>query len=373
MIKMTYKVRFVDYPEHYRRIWNEITECIEDCLSHGDLILRQQTDELEQNLASFIGVKHAVGLNSGTDALFFSLKAAGVSPGDEVITVSHTFVATIAAIHYCGAKPVLIDIADDMNMDTDAVKRAITSRTRAIIPVHLNGRLCDMAALTEISEKHNILLIEDAAQSLGGKFKNGNAGSFGLTGCFSFYPAKILGCAGDGGALVTNNDAIAEKARLLRDHGYRRDTGDILFYGYNSRIDNIQAAILNVKLKYLPDWIRRRREIAEIYQDGLKDIDFIKLPPAPVENGTYYDVFQNYVIRSHKRDALFEFLKEKEIETLISWPKPTHGHKNLNLSEYSLPNTELISREVISLPMYPELSNDGIRYVIDTIKSFYMR
>lgn len=373
MIKMTYKVRFVDYPEHYRRIWKEIMDCIGDCLSHGNLILRQQTDEFEQELASFIGVKHAVGLNSGTDALFFSLKAAEVRPGDEVITVSHTFVATIAAIHYCGAKPVLVDVADDMNMDTDAVESAITSKTKAIIPVHLNGRLCDMDSLTGISERYNIPLIEDAAQALGGKFKDAYAGSFGLTGCFSFYPAKILGCAGDGGALVTNSSKIAENVRLLRDHGYRRSTGDILFYGYNSRIDNIQAAMLKVKLKYLPNWIKRRREIAQMYQHGLENVQAIILPPGPVDDGKYFDVFQNYVIRTHERNVLFEFLKKRGVETLISWPKPTHAHKNLNLSDFHLPITERLSQEVISLPMYPEISNEGIQYVIDTIKSFHTK
>jgi len=367
---MAYKVRFVDYPEHYRRIWDEITGAIEECLSRGDLILREQTDRFESALAGFVGVKHAVGLNSGTDALFFSLKAAGIVPGDEVITVSHTFVATIAAIHYCGATPVLVDVGEDMNMDASQLEKSISSKTKAIIPVHLNGRVCDMKTVNAVADDHNLIVIEDAAQSLGAKFGGKNAGSFGLTSCFSFYPAKILGCAGDGGALLTNDDAIAEKARLLRDHGYRRSTGDILFYGYNSRIDNIQAAILDVKLKYLPDWIKRRREIAAMYHNGLKNLDTITLPPVPVPAGDYFDVFQNYVIRTQKRDRLFGFLQEKGIETLISWPTPTHHHPSLQLSHFRLPVTEKISKEVLSLPLYPEISDENIACVIETIKTF---
>lgn len=367
---MAYKVRFIDYPEHYRRIWGETLGSIEACLTKGDLIMREQLDQFESDLAEFVGVKHAIGLNSGTDALFFSLKAAGIRPGDEVITVSHTFVATIAAIEYCGARPVLIDVGDDMNMDTDLIEKVISKHTKAIIPVHLNGRLCNMEKIIAVAERHNLIVIEDSAQSLGAKFCGKNAGSFGLTGCFSFYPAKILGCAGDGGALVTDNDTIADKTRLLRDHGYKRSTGDIVFYGYNSRLDNIQAAILNVKLKYLPDWIARRREIANMYQDGLEDISGLVLPPKPEERNDYYDVFQNYVIRSSKRDSLHKYLQEKGIETLISWPKPTHHHPPLHLSQFNLPMTERLSKEVLSLPLFPEISDANVQYVIETLKHF---
>ena len=369
---MSYKVRFVDYPEHYRRIWDETLSSITECLSHGDLIMRQQVEDFETTLASFVGVKHAISLNSGTDALFFSLKAAGIKPGDEVITVSHTFVATIAAIHYCGATPILIDVNEDMNMDTRQLENIITSKTKAIIPVHLNGRVCDMKPIMEIAEKHNLIVIEDSAQSLGASYNRKKAGSIGLTGCFSFYPAKILGCAGDGGALVTNDDKIAERVRLLRDHGYVRGTGEIRMYGYNSRLDNIQAAMLNVKMKYLPLWIERRREIASIYQRGLENIGDITLPPKPSIEKDHFDVFQNYVIRTGKRDHLFEFLIEEGIETLISWPIPTHHHKSLNLSCYNLPKTEQLSKEVLSLPLFPELKNEKIEYIINTVQNFYL-
>jgi len=368
---MAYTVRFVNYPEHYRRIWDETMGAIEDCLRNGDLIMRQQVDDFEASLASFVGVKHAVSLNSGTDALFFSLKAAGIGPGDEVITVSHTFVATIAAIQYCGAKPVLVDVGSDMNMDPALVEKAITKNTKAIIPVHLNGRVCDMKPILEIAGRHGLKVIEDAAQSLGGMYDGRKAGSFGLTGCFSFYPAKILGCAGDGGALVTNDDDIAAKARLYRDHGYVRSTGEIVLYGYNSRLDNIQAAMLNVKFPHLPGWIERRREIARKYHAGLGNIRGITLQPHPDEDPKFYDAFQNYVIRSDRRDALAQYLKDEGVEILISWPIPTHVHKALNLSHYQLPETEKLSRTVLSLPMFPELSDEHVDIVIQKIRKFY--
>ena len=197
------------------------------------------------------------------------------------------------------------------------------------------------------------------------------AGSIGLTGCFSFYPAKILGCAGDGGALTTNDDELARKVRLLRDHGFKRDTNELLMYGYNSRLDNIQAAILDVKLRHLPEWLERRREIARSYQRGLRDVGDLVLPDQPTEDGPHYDVFQNYVIRTARRDQLFSYLKDKGIETLISWPKPNHHHPNLKLTQFKLPETELLSRTVLSLPIFPELSDEEVAYVVETVSSFY--
>ena len=370
---MVYKVPFVNYPEHYRRMWNEVIGAISEALSKGDLLLRGQLRQFENDIASFIGAKYAVGLNSGTDAMFLSLKAAEIGLGDEVITVAHTFVATIACIVHCGAKPILVDVGEDMNMDIDQMEQKISPKTKAIIPVYLNGRLCNMKKLMKIAEEHNLIVIEDAAQALGATFEGKKAGSFGLTGCFSLYPAKILGAAGDGGFLTTNNEEIDEKIRLLRDHGQERGTGKIFFYGFNSRLDNIQAAILNVKLKYLPKWIERRREIARIYHDGLSDIAEVKLPPPPTTTGSYYDVYQNYVIRIKDRDELVKFLEAKGVETMVSWRIPNHVHPALDLSHFSLPETEKLSNEVVSLPMYPELPNEQVQYVIDVIHDFYER
>ena len=366
-----YKVPFVNYPEHYRRIWNEVMEAIEEVLSKGDLILRDQLRQFEENIASFVGVKYAVGVNSGTDALYLSLKAAGVGQGDEVVTVAHTFVATLSVIVHCGAKPVLVDVGEDMNMDVEQVEHVITPRTKAIIPVYLNGRMWDMKKLMAIANERDLLVIEDAAQALGATFDGKMAGSFGLTGCFSFYPAKMLGAAGDGGVVVTNDEEIAEKIRLLRDHGYQRSTDDILCYGYNSRLDNVQAAILDVKLKHLPGWIERRRELANLYHHGLSDLPELKLPSPPHSDDRFFDVYQNYVIRAKERDRLVAHLKENGIEILVSWPKPMHHHDALGLKHFHLPKTEQISNEVLSLPMYPELGEVDVGVVVEAINNFY--
>lgn len=366
-----YKVPFVNYPEHYRRLWDEVMAAITECLTKGDLILRNQLRQFEENTASFVGTKYAVGVNSGTDALHLSLLAAGIGPGDEVITVAHTFVASAAVIVHCGATPILVDVGEDFNMNMELLEQAVTPRTRAIMPVHLNGRLCDMVKLMEIAEKYNLIVVEDAAQALGATFDGQKAGSFGLTGSFSFYPAKTLGGAGDGGMLTTDDEGVAEKIRLLRDHGQDRATGDILFYGFNSRLDNLHAAILNVKLKYLPAWIERRRELASLYEKGLSGLPQIKTPPPPQQENRYFDVFTNYVVRAIERDKLVEHLRGSDIEVLISWPKPMYHHPALGLGHFLLPETEAISREVLSLPLYPELNNEQVEYVIESITKFY--
>jgi len=364
------KVSFVNYQVSFRNLKREINKAVQGVLSRGDLILRKDVDDFEKRLANFIGVKYAIALNSGTDALFLSLKAAGIGQGDEVITVSHTFVASIATIVQAGATPVLVDVKEDFTMDTDEVEAAISSKTKAIIPVHLNGRMCDMDELMRIAKKHNLIVIEDAAQSLGASFNGKKAGSIGLTGCFSFYPAKILGCAGDGGALTTNDDKIAEKVRLLRDHG-QRTKREIVCFGWNSRLDNLQAAILNVKFRYLTKWLKNRRIIAQRYNKSLADIKGIKVPEAPDSDKRYFDVYQNYVLRAEKRDELFEFLKKKGVETLIKDPVPNHWQNRLGLEHFKLPVSERLAKEVISLPMYPELAESQQRYVIKCVKEFY--
>ena len=369
---MNYKVRFVDFPLHYHRLEGEIDAVIKEALCGGDLIMRQQLRDFESNIASFVGTDYAVGLNSGTDALFLSLLAAGVGDGDEVITVAHTFVATTAAIVHCRATPILADVGEDFNMDMEQVEKAISPRTKAIIPVHLNGRLCDMERLMAVAGKHNLLVIEDAAQALGSSLDGKKAGSFGLAGCFSFYPAKVLGGIGDGGIMVTSSKELAEKVRLLRDHGQNRESGEILFYGFNSRLDNIQAAILDVKLKHLPDWIERRRELAILYESGFSDLPQVKTPPPP-QQGRFFDAYTNYVVRAEKRDELASHLKECGIEVLISWPKPMHQQAGLGLGHFHLPETEKVSKEVISLPIYPELTDDKVKYVIESTRSFYRK
>ena len=368
---MSYKVRFVDMPSHYGSLRDEILATVDEVLSRGDVILREDVLRFEEDFASFVETRYAVGVNSGTDALFLALRAAGVGKGDEVITVAHTFVATVAAIIHNGAAPILVDVGEDFNMDMDKVEEAVTPKTKAIIPVYLNGRLCGMERLMSIAQRHNLMIIEDACQSLGATFNGKKAGSFGSTGCFSLYPFKMLGAFGDGGIVTTNDEGIAEKIRLFRDHGQNRKTGEVLFYGFNSRLDNLQAAILSLKLRYLLKWIERRREVAEIYKRGLSDIFQLKLPHFPGEE--YYDVFQNYVVRVEKRDELVEFLRDKGVEVLISWPIPMHHHQGLKLRHFMLPQTERISKEVLSLPMNAEIDNEQVKYVIDCVHSFYSR
>ncbi len=368
---MAYKVPLVGFITQYHNMENEIDAAIKEVFLGGDFILREHLRRFENNIASLLGVKYAVGLNSGTDSMYLSLLAAGVGPGDEVVTVAHTFVATVAVIVHCGATPVLMDIGEDFNMDVEQLEQAITPRTKAIIPVHLNGRLCDMEKLMDIAVKYKLIVIEDAAQALGATFDGKKAGSFGLTGCFSFYPAKILGGAGDGGIAVTDDEGIVERIRLLRDHGQDRATGEILYYGFNSRLDNLQAAILNVKLRHLPDWIARRRELASLYEKGLSGLPQVQTPPPPQPETRYFDTFTHYVIRAQKRDKLVTHLKESGIEVLISWPIPTHHHKALGLGHFHLPETEKASREVVSLPLYTEISDEQVEYVIESVRKFY--
>ncbi len=366
---MDYKVPFVGYKIQYQNLKSEIDKAIQDVLQRGDLILRKDVEEFEKNLATFLGVKYAVGVNSGTDALILALRAAGVGPKDEVITVSHTFVASIESVHHCGATPILIEVGEDFNIDVDKIKEVITPKTKAILPIHLNGRMSEMEKLMEIAQKHNLIVIEDAAQALGAKFNEKMAGVFSLAACFSFYPAKLLGALGDAGAVVTNDKKIADKISLFRNHGQRAP--EIVCYGWTSRLDNLQAAILNVKFKYLPKWIERRREIATVYNKGLSGMSGVKLPPSPDSNPKYFDIYQNYVLKVQKRDEFFSFLKEKGVETLIKDPIAVHHHPALELSHFSLPYTEKLAKEVISLPMYPELAQEQIDYVINCVKEFY--
>lgn len=367
---MKYKVPFVNYPLQYKNLGREIDVAIKDVLLRGDLVLREDVEKLEKSIAFFVGTRFAVGVNSCTDALIFALKAAGIKKGDEVITVSHTFFATIEAIHHCGAESILIDVGEDFLIDPEKIEKVITKRTRAILPVHLNGRVCEMDKIMRLAKKYNLIVIEDAAQSLGAKFEGKMAGSFGLAGCFSFYPAKILGAFGDGGIVTTNNKNIAERTRLLRNHGQKTKT-EIVCYGFTSRLHNLQAAVLNVKFKHLPKWIKRRRGIAQIYSKGLLDVPEIKIPPAPKADVRFFDVYQNYIIKAKKRDKLFNYLKENGVETLIKDPIPLHFHAALGLSRFKLPHTERLAKEVISLPMYPELTDKQVEYVITRVRNFY--
>ncbi len=366
---MAYKVRFVEPDVHYRRIKQEIDSTMQDVLARGDLIYRRDLKQFEQTLAAFVGTRYAVGLNSGFHALHLSLIAAGIGPGDEVIVPAHTFVASVSAIVLAGARPILVDATEDYNIDMAAVEQAITPRTKAVMPVHLNGRLCDMGRLMALAEKRNLIIVEDAAQALGATFKGKKAGSFGLTGCFSFYPFKALGAFGDAGAITTDSEEIAVKAARLRYNGEDRATGEYHYHGFTCLLDNLQAAVLDVKLRHLPQWLERRRQVADMYLKGLSGVGDLRLPH--FKGDDYHDSYQNYVVRTRWRDELVKHLKENGVETLIHWPKPMWEHKGLALGPHHLSETEAICREVVSLPMNAEISDESVAYVIETIRKFY--
>jgi dTDP-4-amino-4,6-dideoxygalactose transaminase len=366
---LSYRVPFIDPREHYRRIKDEIDFAITDTLAKGDLVLRQQLRDFEEHLAEFVGVKYAVGVNSCYHALHFSLLAAGVGHGDEVITVGHTFVATVSAIVHTGAKPVLVDVRNDYNMSAEKFEAAITRATKAVIPVHLNGRVCDMEAVLAVANKYRLVVIEDAAQALGASFRSKRAGSFGLAGCFSFYPFKSLGGLGDGGAVTTNDPEVARFATLVRFNGEDRQTGEFHHHGYTALLDNVQAAVLDVKLRHLPKWIEHRRNVAQWYREGLDGIDGLTLPHFAGDQ--YFDSYQNYVIRTEHRDELREYLKSQGVETLVHWAKPMWEHKDLALVTPDLPETESICREVISLPMSAETTHEQVEIIVACIQEFF--
>jgi dTDP-4-amino-4,6-dideoxygalactose transaminase len=364
-----FKVPFVDPKEHYRRLKPEIDGAITDCFAKGDLVMRQQLRDFEANLASFVGTKYAIGLNSGYHALHFSLLAANVGPGDEVITVGHTFVACVSAIVHCGATPVLVEVAEDYNMSPEEFEAAITPKTKAVMPVHLNGRVCNMDRIMEIANRHNIAVVEDAAQALGAAYGGTRAGAFGATGCFSFYPFKVLGGFGDGGAITTNDPDIALAVGRLRFNGEDRETGEYHYHGHTALLDNVQAAVLDVKLRHLPDWIEHRRQIASHYHEGLSGVGDLQLPQfSQVE---HYDIFQNYVIRTGQREKLREHLTAEGVETLLHWPKPMWEHKALELKDPHLLETENICREVISLPMSAETTYEHVDITVAAIRGFF--
>ena len=365
------KIPFFNYPALFKMQQKEIIDTMQDVMSRGAYILQKDLEEFEDNLKRFLGVKHALGVADGTNALILSLRAAGIMPGDQVILPSHTYVATAASVHFVNAEPVLVECGPDHMIDPVAVERAVTDKTRVIMPVQLNGRTCDMDALQTIADQHNLIIIEDAAQALGSRFKNNCAGTFGIAGTFSFYPAKLLGCFGDGGAVVTNDDNVANKVALLRDHG-RDKKGEVVAWGTNSRLDNIQAAILNLKLKTFNSDIARRREIASKYHQSLNFIEDLTLPPAPGEDYKHFDVYQNYELESRHRDALKEYLTQKGVGTLIQWGgQAVHQFKGLGFDDVRLPKTEKMFTRCLMLPMNTTLTDEDVSYICDCIREFY--
>jgi len=363
-------IPFFNYPAIFARHEAELMPRIQEVLARGAYIMQGDLAEFEASLARYLGVKHAFGVADGTNALIIAVRAVGAGPGDEVIVPSHTFVASAAAIHHAGATPVLVDCCPDHLIDPVSVERQVTKRTKAIMPVQLNGRTANMDALQAVADRHGLAIIEDSCQALGSKFKNRFAGTFGLAGTFSFYPSKTLGCFGDGGAFVTNDDRVAEFACLMRDHG-RSASGDVVLFGYNARLDNLQAAVLNIKLKYYEEEVRRRRAIASMYDEMLRDIDDLMLPPPPDSDQDHFDVFQNYEIESGRRDALRQYLDINGVKTIIQWGgKTIHQFPELALKADVL-YTEKMTTRFMLLPMNTSLSDDDVCYIGRMIRSFY--
>ncbi len=360
-------VAFLDLKRQYASIKGEIDQAISNVMSHAKFIMGPEVKALEEKVAEYCGTKFAVGVASGTDALLLSLRACGVEPGDEVITTGFSFFATAGVITRLGAVPVYVDIdPDTYNMAPDQIKKKITSKTKAIMPVHLYGQCADMDLIMEIAKKHNLKVVEDAAQAIGSKYKDKKAGSLGDFGCFSFFPSKNLGAAGDGGMVVTNDSEMADLIRMLRVHGAKPKYYHSIV-GYNSRLDTIQAAILSVKLKYLDGWTQKRREHAEVYNKAFKGLDII----TPKEEEFNYHIYHQYTIAVKDRSHLREVLKEKQIGHDVYYPVPLHlqeCYKSLGYKEGDLPVIEKKAQEVISIPIYPELSTEEQNFVIETIK-----
>lgn len=375
------KVPMLDLYAQYKTIKKEIDAAIKTVIKESSFIGGKYVEELENNIAKYCGTKYAVALNSGTDALYLSLCALGIGKGDEVITTPYTFFATAEVIAKVGAKPVFVDInPHTFNIDPELVEGKITKKTKAIIPVHLFGLPAEINKIKSLAKKYKLFVIEDACQAIGATYKNKKTGNLGDVGCFSFFPSKNLGAYGDGGLLTTNHQPLATKVRMLRNHGskikYHNDE-----IGVSSRLDGIQAAILNVKLKYLNKWNKERNRVAKTYNKLLKDISWLILPDynrfQPIS--TYFNhVYHQYTIRvkNGKRDKLRQHLTDKGISSMIYYPTPLHLLKAFDYLKYkrgSMSESEKASEEVLSLPIYPELTKQTIQIVTKAISSYVSR
>jgi len=366
------KIPFFEYPKLWNDYKKEYISIIDKVASSGGFILQKELSEFETDLANFTDANYSVGVGNATDAMEIFLEAIDLKKGDEIIISSHTMLATASAIKVAGGIPVPVDIGDDNLICPNSIEEAITSNTVGIMPTQLNGRVCNMDKIKEIAQKHKLFIVEDAAQALGARFKGQHAGTFGLASCISFFPAKVLGCFGDAGAVLVNDKNLYHKIFQIHDHGRDID-GEVKRWGRNSRLDNIQAAILNHKLKTYNKVVERRRAIAQMYQDLLKDLEEIQLPPSPNKNSDNFDVYQNYEITADKRDELKNYLNEKNIGTLIQWGgKGIHHFQNLGFNQV-LPNTDKFFKRCIMLPINLFISNDDVNYICKSIKGFYRK
>jgi dTDP-4-amino-4,6-dideoxygalactose transaminase len=368
-------VPFMDLPLQYRNLKTEIDAAVGQVFTKCNFILGQELTDFERAFAEFAGAKHCIGVGSGTDALQLILRALDIGPGDEVITVANTFIATVEAITYVGATPVLVDCqAGNYLIDVDAVAKAVTKKTRAVIPVHLYGQPANIDPLLELGRARGLHVVEDAAQAHGATWRDGRrCGSVGIAAGFSFYPGKNLGAYGDGGAVTTNDEAVAAKLKLLRNWGsvvkYHHD-----IKGYNSRLDTVQAAVLGVKLRRLGEWNDARAKIAQRYRERLASVPGIELPAEAPWTGRH--VYHLFIVRTPNRDQVIKALESSGVQTGIHYPRPVHLQKayaDLRLPEGTFPNAESTSREILSLPMFPEMTLEQADYVADTLTRIVAR
>jgi dTDP-4-amino-4,6-dideoxygalactose transaminase len=362
-------IPLVDLKANYLSIKDEIDSAIQEVIDNTSFIMGKYLKNFEGNYAKFCKTEHAIGCSSGTTAVHLALLVAGLNKGDEVITVPNTFIATTECISYVGGKIKFVDVEPDTALiNIDKLEKSITSKTKAIIVVHLYGQMPNMKRIREIADDHNIFLIEDAAQAHAAEWNGHQPGYYGDVASYSFFPAKNLGCFGDGGGVVTNNDEIAEKISLLVNHG-RSKKYEHLIEGYNYRLDPLQAAILNAKLPHLPKWTNQRRTHAKFYNDHLPEEVHV---PVEAENAKH--VYYMYEIRTKKRDELMQYLKEKGIHCGIHYPIPLHlqpAYKELGFKQGSYPVSEILAKEILSIPIYPELTEEQYTYVVDSIKQFF--
>ncbi len=363
-------VPFFNYPALFAAHEDDFQRIFLDVGRRGAFIKQRDLDDFEKRLAAFVGVRHVLGVGNATDGLEVALLAAGVGNGDEVIISSHTMLATAAAVHFSGATPVPVDCGPDHLIDPAAVEAAVSPRTRAIMPTQLNGRTCDMDAISRIACKHGLLVVEDAAQALGSRYRGRCAGTFSTAAVISFYPAKVLGCLGDGGAVLTNDPAVYAHAFELCNFG-RDKANEVVRWGFNSRLDNLQAAILTFQLDSYASIVSRRRRIAAIYEEHLSGLAEIVLPPAPDSDSDHFDIYQNYEIEADRRDELKQYLHDHGIGTLIQWNgQAIHQLKALGFAQ-TLPYTDRLFRRLLMLPINVFLSDDDVCYVCGNIRDFY--
>ena len=369
-------IPFLDLKAQFGEIRVEVLDAVTRVLESQNFILGPEVDALEREVAEYVGVKFAIGCASGSDALLLAQMAIGIGPEDEVITSPFTFGATAGSIARLKARPVFVDIhPDTFNFDERQLEAAITSRSRAIMPVHLFGLPANMDAVLEIARKHHLAVIEDAAQAIGARWREKSIGSLGTCGCFSFFPSKNLGGAGDGGMITTNDPQIAQRLRILRVHGSRKKYRYELL-GINSRIDALQAAILRVKLRYLDVWTDRRRRNAEIYRRLFAEYSLTEQLALPCAPETSFHVYNQFSIRAPRRDELREYLRERGVPSEVYYPSPLHLESAFEYLGYCIgnfPNSEAACRDVLSLPIYPELTLDQQRAVVASISRFYRR